>query len=195
MDRKTFQLSNRREQIIEAAAELFYQKGYSGVSMQDIAEKVGLTKGGLYNHIENKEELLYQILTRGIRVLVPRLEEIILQPDSPQEKLKKAVKEDVLVLIYYKTFVYLFQQEHSALSEERYKSFVEYRDRVEQIFRQIIEEGIASNCFKNIDIKFITFAILGMCNWIVQWYRTEGTASPQEIAEFFSNVAISMVIK
>ena len=189
------QVSNRREQIIYAAAELFYEKGYSRVSMQDIANKVGLTKGALYNHIDNKEELLFQILTRGVKVLFPKIEEILSQNISPIEKLKVAIHEIVLTHINYKIFVYLFQQEHTVLSKEHYSKFVKYRDRVDQIIRQIIKEGIERNCFKKINIKLINFAMLGMCNWINQWYKEDGGASPEEIAEFYSNVALSMVIK
>lgn len=188
-------IPNRREQIINTAAELFFHKGYSMVSMQDIAEKIGLTKGALYNHIENKEELLYNILTRGIKIIFPKIEDILGKYDCPQERLKQIIYEIVLTQVNYRIYIYLFQQEHAALSAENYHKFIEYRDRVDLIIRDIIKEGIEKNLFIDLDIRLANFAILGMCNWITQWYSEDGETSPEEIAEFYSEMALRMVAK
>lgn len=165
------------------------------VSMQDIAEKIGLTKGALYNHIESKEEILFSIITLGVNIVFPKIEAILKQNKCPKEKLKEIIYEIALTQINYRIYVYLFQQEHAALSRENYNKFVEYRDQVDKIVREVIKEGIEKGCFKDINLKLINFAMLGMCNWITQWYKEDGEASPEEIAEFYSDVALSMVVK
>src|SRR5262245_1297495 len=53
----------RRQEIIDAAAEVFHRKGYSDASIQDIADEVGLLKGSLYHYIEAKEDLLFAVLS------------------------------------------------------------------------------------------------------------------------------------
>lgn len=186
-------VANRREEIIRAAARLFREFGFHGTSIQDIAEAVGLPKGGLYHHIESKEELLYEITTRGIRHVLPALREIRASRHTPQEKFRRAVYTNVLLLATYRDFVSVFLQERRALSPEHYKEYIGYRDEVEQIFKDIISEGIKQGVFREVNVKLITFAVLGMCSWVTQWYRPDGECTAEEIAAVFAEAAEYML--
>src|SRR5947207_409360 len=52
----------RQQEILEAAARVFHEKGYESTSIQDIADEVGILKGSLYYYIRSKEDLLYEII-------------------------------------------------------------------------------------------------------------------------------------
>jgi AcrR family transcriptional regulator len=186
-------VANRREEIVQAAARLFREFGFHGTSIQDIAEAVGLPKGGLYHHIESKEELLYEITTRGIRLVLPALREIRGSKDPPQAKFRRAVYTNVLHLATYRDFVSVFLQERRALSPEHYKEYIGYRDEVEQIFKDIIAEGIRQGVFRDVNVKLMTFAVLGMCSWVTQWYRPDGECRAEEIAALFAEAAECML--
>lgn len=184
---------NRREQIIRAAARLFREFGFNGTSIEDIAREVNLPKGGIYNHIKSKEELLYEIITRGIRQFLPALREIKTSKDDIREKFRCAVYTNVFMLVTYHDLVTVFLQDKRSLSRGHYLKYIGYRDEVEQIFKDIIRQGMKAGVLHKADVKLTTFVVLGMCNWVTQWYRADGNLTAEEIAAFFADAAERML--
>ena len=62
-----------REDILEAAAQVFRQKGFHGASMSDIAAAVSLQKASLYHHVSSKQEILLELLERALELLLERI--------------------------------------------------------------------------------------------------------------------------
>jgi len=58
-----------RDDILDAAAQVFRQKGFHGASMSDIAEAVSLQKASLYHHVSSKQEILLALLDRALDML------------------------------------------------------------------------------------------------------------------------------
>lgn len=183
----------RKEEIVQAAARLFREYGFNGTSIVDIANAVGLPKGGIYNYIDSKEQLLYEIITRGVRQFLPKLREIRNSNDDLRVKLQRAVFTNVRLLATYHDFVSVFLQDRKALSKGHYKKYVGYRDEVEQIFKKILTQGMKEGIFRKTDADLLTFALLGMCNWVTQWYRSEGRLTAEEIATFYAEAAEHLV--
>lgn len=179
----------RKEEIVKAAARLFREYGFNGISIVDIANAVGLPKGGIYNYIDSKEQLLYEIITRGIRQFLPILREIRNSKDDLQVKLQRAVFTNVRMLATYHDFVSVFLQDKKALSKRHYKEYVGYRDEVEQIFKETLTKGMKEGIFRKTNVDLLTFALLGMCNWVTQWYRSDGKLTAEEIATFYAEAA------
>jgi AcrR family transcriptional regulator len=185
--------NHRREQIIHAAAKLFREFGFNGTSVEEIAKEVNLPKGGIYNHIKSKEELLYQIITHAIVQFLPVLREIKASRDDLKVKFRQAVYTDVFSLATHHEWVSVFLQDRKALSRKHYLKYLHYRDEVEETFRDIIKQGMKAGVFRKADLNLTTFAILGMCNSVIQWYRPGGRVSAHKIAEFFAKAAENMV--
>jgi len=183
----------RREEIIRAAAKLFREKGYNGTSIVEIAREVGLPKGSIYNYVESKEELLYDIITFGIRTSLPRFKAIAASNENPENKFRQIVYEDTLSMMKYHDFITVFYQDRNNLSGKHSKEYITYRAEVEGCFRKILEEGIAEGVFRETNVTLLIFAVLGMCNWITQWYKSTGKLSPEKIATFFSETAMLLV--
>ncbi|MCJ7824631.1 MAG: TetR/AcrR family transcriptional regulator, partial [Anaerolineales bacterium] len=76
----------QRSDIIQAAAQIFRQKGYHGTSMQDIADAVHLQKASLYHHISGKQEILVDILDRALDLLIEDIETVAKSDIKPEEK-------------------------------------------------------------------------------------------------------------
>jgi len=86
----------RRDDILDAAETLFFSKGYDNVSMNSIAKEVGLGKSTLYIYFDNKEELFYAVVLRGVNILATLIKEKVEKKDTGLEKLvafKKAYGE------------------------------------------------------------------------------------------------------
>ncbi len=62
---KEKKMSNSRQEIINAAIDLFYEYGYQKASLRDLSRKVGLTQAAIYYHFRNKEEILYTIIEKA----------------------------------------------------------------------------------------------------------------------------------
>lgn len=78
-----------KEQIIKTALELFSQNGFLGTSMSDIASQLKITKGALYKHYENKQQILEQIIERMAKLDLERAKKYEM-PETEQKKFAEA---------------------------------------------------------------------------------------------------------
>src|ERR1700676_5371744 len=78
-------------EICRVAARVFYEKGYDGASMQEIADAVGLTKAGLYHHIGSKDHLLYEIMNYGMDILQETVLDKVKAIADPRERLRQTI--------------------------------------------------------------------------------------------------------
>lgn len=171
-----------KEEILKAALRLFVEKGYTNTSMDDVAEAVGLTKGGLYHHIEKKEDLLRQIHDQLLTAYMIRVPGAVDGIEDPIEKLAAWVRAHTAIVIDYIHHIKVFYTELDQLSPESLKELNERRDNAPRILREILESGIAAGkIHPDIDPNICSYLILGMLNWIYIWYRPKGSASVDEI--------------
>jgi AcrR family transcriptional regulator len=181
----------KNHEIFEAAASLFKQKGFHATSMQDIADAVGMQKGSLYYHISSKEELLFRISYQAISAITERLEKIATAPLTPSDKLRTAIVNHVEMLCDKLDLMSVFLKESKLLTAEQQARILAYRRRYEELFKDILREGIAAGDFRPVDVGVVTNALLGMLNWIYQWYQPDGRLTSEEIAEVFSDLALN----
>jgi len=188
-------LPNRREEIIRAAAILFRRQGFDATSMQDIAAAVGMLKGSLYYHFASKEELLNEVVNRGVDRLLAGAEPIFASPDlGPREKLRQLIRNHLLHLAQNNDSLVIASYVADKLEKEHRKAYVAKRDRYEGFLRQVVVEGIAAGEFPPVDVKLTVWAILGMCNWSIQWYRPDGPYSAEYIADYMSHLICDLML-
>lgn len=171
-----------KEEILRAAVRLFTHKGYTNTSMDDIAEAVGLTKGGLYHHIEKKEDLLGQIHDQLLDAYFVRVPAAIAGIDDPMEKLDAWVRAHALVVKDFRLHIKVFFTEIDQLPENTMKRMVERRDKAQGMLAEILAEGVASGkMHPEVNPNISSFLLLGMINWIYVWYNPRGAAGFEEI--------------
>ena len=175
--------------IVDTAAELFARDGFGATSLDDIASVLGVTKGALYYHVRNKEEILRLIYLTVLTASEEPLQHITEADLSPVEKLRHAVEHQVAVAADRSPAMIVFYREHPHLTGPFAKEITLRKKAYEQYFEHIIEEGQSAGAFQmNVDPKIATFGLLGMCNWLSQWYRPEGEYTHQHIAAMFVNM-------
>ena len=182
--------ANKDERIFAEAVRIFGEKGYHATSMQNIADAVGLQKGSLYHYISSKEQLLFKIFERSTGALTQELEAIIASNDSPTDKLHRAIQAHLTALCEQLDTYTVYLSERRALSGRNHARVRAEGERHARLLEKIIQQGIASKDFRAVDTKMTAHAILGMCNWLYQWYSPEGRLSPHEIAEIFSDLVV-----
>lgn len=177
-----------REDIIQAAAQIFSQKGYHATSMQDIADSVNLQKASLYHHVSSKQEILLEILNQALDLLISNMQQALDSSTTPEDKLRQAMRVYIETILCYRQLAQVLLLEHRSLRPDLKSRHIQHRDRFEQMWRDLVQEGLESGAFAGQDPALVTRGLLGVMNWVITWYRPEGRLSPQALAEQFTNL-------
>ncbi|HEY61024.1 MAG TPA: TetR/AcrR family transcriptional regulator [Anaerolineae bacterium] len=183
-----------KEKILEAAAQIISEKGYHAASMRDIAQAVHLQKPSLYHHISSKQEILFVLLNQALDMLIQRIEEIVSKPLAPEVKLRLAMETYIQSLIDKRDLAAVLLMEHRSLNPELNAKHIPKRDRFEQLWRDMIEEGVNCGVFSCRDVSLAAKAVLGMMNWSITWVRSNGRLSPIEIADQFADLILTGLV-
>lgn len=176
--------------ILSEAVRIFREKGYHATSVQDIADAVGLQKGSLYHYISSKEELLYKIFEKSTGALTVQLKEIVNSDSSPTDKLRQAIQAHIVALCDELDTFTVYIAERRTLAGRIQNRVRAEAERHARLLQEILQEGIARGEFREVDSKVTTNAILGMCNWLHQWYSPTGRLSPEQIADLYSDLIV-----
>lgn len=177
-----------RADIIQAAAQIFRKKGFHATSMQDIANAVKLQKASIYHHVESKQEILFTILEHALDLLIGDMRAVSDSDLKPKEKLRLAMQVYVGRLTSDADLATVLLLEYRSLEKKLRTRHAVRRDRYEALWRKIIEEGVDQGVFRPVDISIATFAIMGVQNWMITWYREGGRLSALELSDHFSEL-------
>lgn len=186
----------RQAQIFETAARIFCEKGFDKASMGDISAAMGLTKAGIYHHIRSKEELLYEIMSYGMDLFEQKVLDRVMTIEDPLERLRATLKGHVLLVTRDRPKeITVILHESNAL-KGRYRDRINARKKryvkfLEKTFRELVRRGAA----RRIDPSVAAFALLGMINWIYQWYRPGGRLDENALAEALCDLFLGGVLK
>jgi len=205
--RKPADQSVSREDILEAAADVLRRNGYELTTMKDIAAEVNLTAASLYHHFRNKDTLLLAVLEIGLEHVIGNIEPLVDTGMPPNEKLREMIHAHIVGLTQNTAVAAAMVFEISALLNAkpphagasaadtagyadytiRRDAFFARRDRFENLFRCVVQEGIQSGAFRPVDVGIFTKALLGAHNWVGVWYREGGRLNGAEIADLMAD--------
>ena len=186
-----FMALDRKEQIYSTARSLFSERGYPATTVRDIAREMNMQAGSLYAHIDSKEDVLWEIVSRAASQFIAAVEPIATSNNRPAEKLRHMVRAHVDVLADNLDDATVFLQEWKFLGSERRDAIAEMRNRYENLYRHVIEEGIQSGEFASTDPKMAALLVLSAVNWMPQWYNPSGPLSPEEVADTFVELILT----
>ncbi len=148
--------SNKKQFIINTAAELFKEKGYSATSMRDLASRVGIEPSSIYSHIRSKEDLLSEICMSCAVRFTEGMNYIYFAELSPKKKVKALIDLHLQVAYDHPASVTVFNDEWKFLHDEVLSGFLNARKEYEKKFKKILLEGKKEGKFhfQNIDVVF-----------------------------------------
>ncbi len=174
--------TDRKREILNVSQRLFKEKGYTGTSVREIAKELNIEPASLYSHVKTKEDILDQICFDMAEKFLLAIEEVNDIYFDAEGKLRMMVDNHVAILTDDLDAAAVFIKEWRHLSEPRLSEFVKLRNQYEMGLREIIQTGIDENKFNEIDKKFGALTILSAVNGITEWYKPDGTLTPEEIA-------------
>ncbi len=177
-----------RDEILIAAAQIFGQKGFHATSMQDIAQAVNLQKASLYHHVNSKQEILVELLDRALDLLIEGMNQVLALDIPVDQKLRQAVRTYLTTLVTQRDLASVLLLEHRSLDPEFHARHIPRRDRYEQLWRDLIEQGLSEGVFCCTQSSMAVKAFLGVINWTITWFRADGSLTAEEIADQFSDL-------
>lgn len=180
----------RRTEIMRSLRGILKERHLSSLTLQDVADRLGMTKGNLYNYFSSKQELLYECHMRTMQESLDLLHEAKnASPTSVGQlrALMTMLAERVIEDPYGSVLVIDLEN----LSENKRRKYLTLRDRFEGGLRQILRTGMNNGEFAQLDVKLTSLALLGSFQWISRWYRPEGPNSPKEIGVHFANLFLN----
>lgn len=179
--------------MLRHAAEAFFDQGFHGTSVRDIAGRVGVTVPALYYHHENKEAILLAVLRSSMADLLPRGEAAVADGrGDPVLELANLVQANVLHLAHRARFVAL-DSETRYLSPQARNEYIELRRAVELLTRKVVQRGVDRGVFHADDVAVSTRAILGMLQAIPRWYTDTGEMSPAQLARRYAELSLAVL--
>ena len=177
--------ASKREAVLKTAAQLFLEKSYGRTSLNDVAERLNITKPALYHYFRNKEEILVECYRLGTTLIGETLNEIASHCGTGLEKVEAFIHSyaNVMTLNFGRCVMRL---DEGDLSSEALIEVRAYKRKIDRRLRLFIQEGIEDGSVAACDPKIAAFAIAGALNWICQWYEPEGALSAEEIASQFA---------
>ncbi len=177
-----------RADILDAAAQVFRQKGYHGASMADIAGAVNLQKASLYHHVSSKQEILLALLDRALEMLTEQIAPISNRSVPADEKLRQMIHVYLQSLAENSDLSSVLLFEHRSLDKKSHARHIPNRDRFEKLWRDVVNEGVRTKAFDCADVSMAVRALMGVMNWTLTWYRPDGSKSIDAIADEYANL-------
>lgn len=189
----------RRQRIIEAAAEVFQEMGFDRANLGDIATAVGTDRASLYYYVSSKEELFHEVVHSAAENSVYRAE-AIRDSDSPtQDKIAALVES--LMISYEEHYPYLFVYVQERMKQTGGKvdkwsaEMWDLNQRYDDALVTVIQEGLDRGDLEPIaPARVLAYGIIGMVNWTHRWFRPTGDMSAREIGRAYAHLALNGVL-
>ena len=186
---------NREAEVLDAAIDVFYRRGYAASTIQDVADKVGVLKGSLYYYIDSKEDLLHRIFTESHAQSLILLADADALDAPPLERLRSYFRAYVLWYLKNVERVTIYLNDWKVLTGRRRAEVIEQRAVYEQFIARHIDEARRDGMLSSeIETKYAVFFLLGAINGVPTWYRRKGPDSPEHIAQSYADMAVATLL-
>lgn len=182
----------KRDAVLREAAAAFNKRGYHGTSLDDIAQRLNVTKPALYYYFPNKQAMLKACFDQAMEAAFDNLERARQQGGSGREKLRIALT-DLLGYFIGEHSIAITVLEEGSLSPEDFRAVKAERRRFEHALRSLVREGIRDGSIVRCDPKPVVLAMLGALSWVPRWYKPDGGWTQAQISTLMAELLERMV--
>ena len=186
-------LAYKRERILEEAVKLFYERGFTGTTLDDIAAELGVTKPFIYTHFRSKTDLLAAICAPTIVLSLDAVTNAAKGAGSPTERLYRAIVDFTQVVLSRQANIAIYFREEKNLSPDALAEINTLRKKFDRVLSKLLAEGVAAGEFDIKDVSLTALAIGGMISWAYTWHRPEGRLALDDMCERMADLALQMV--
>ena len=187
-----------RQEILRTAARLFQQQGYDGTSMNDVAAALRLSKGGLYHHFQSKDEILFNLMNHAMDITEERVITPVKAIADPEERLRTLIRCHIAVVLSERDreITVMLHENHPLSPSLRKRINARKKDYIHFLENLIgeVQANAQTNAQRSgrtkgsVNPRAAAFALLGMLNWIYQWYRREGSLQEESLVQQYTEI-------
>ena len=189
-------LIDSRQEILRTAARLFQQRGYDATSMNDVAAALKLSKGGLYHHFQSKDEILFEIMNHAMEITEERVLAPVRSIADPIERLKALIRLHIEVVLSPRDreITVMLHENHPLPPTLRKRINSRKKEYIHYVEGLMAEVQRARQAKGSVSPRAAAFALLGMINWIYQWYKPEGNLQLHNLVPQFTEFVFGGIL-
>jgi AcrR family transcriptional regulator len=180
----------KKDRIRGEAERLFYERGFSGTSMDAIAESMQATKPFIYGSYASKGDILFDIHLSVVHRVFDAVETARRENALPSEGLRDFARRLTTLVLENQAAVAVFFREEGAITPRQLKRINDLKSNVDDNIAALLDEGVATGEFDVEDTRTAALAIGGMISWSYTWYRDDGRLDAATIAEHMASYAM-----
>jgi AcrR family transcriptional regulator len=185
---------DRKSEIINIAAKLFKEKGYSAVTMRDIAQAMDIKAASLYNHIKSKQEILVLIIIEIAEEFTNVINQIVSSEVSAIQKIEKVIQLHIDITLRNSDALACLNNDWMHLTDQELTYFIRMREDYEQNFRTIIKKGIHDGEIQNLNHEVIIFSILSTLRTLYIWYDKTKSLNEKTLKTNMTKVLLNGIV-
>lgn len=182
----------KREMILNAAIEVFYEKGYMNSTVDDIAAAMSVSKAVVYYNFKSKEDVLEFAVDRSLELTHRNIDRGLELGKTPAQKLALACFFYASHILANQKLIALFFREERNCSPSLRRRTASRGKAVDDKIVGVLDAGVAIGAFRPMDTELMAETILGMISMAFDWYRDRGRARAQQICRHFSEQALRL---
>jgi AcrR family transcriptional regulator len=186
--------SDRKTEIINVAAKLFKEKGYSAITMRDIAQAMDIKAASLYNHIKSKQEILVLIIIEIAEEFTNTMNQVVNSSETTIKKIEKIIQLHLNITLRDANALACLNNDWMHLADAELTYFIKMREDYEENFRTIVQKGIADGEIKNLNLEVIIFSTLSTLRTLYLWYGKKKSPEPAVLKSNMIQVLLNGIV-
>lgn len=186
--------TDRKTEIIAVAARLFKEKGYSAVTMRDIAQAMDIKAASLYNHIKSKQEILVLTIIEIAEEFTSTILEIGNSNETAIQKIEKVIQLHIDITVRNSDALACLNNDWMHLANDQLAYFISMREQYEEHFRTIIKSGIANGEIKNLNVEVVIFSTLSTLRTLYTWYGRKKSPNATILKSNMTQVLLNGIV-
>lgn len=183
----------KRNAVLQAAAQLFNERGFHATSLDDIAARLNVSKPTLYYYVKNKDEILLQCVNKGLAMTLEGIEVSRKAGGKAIDQLRACMEAYVRIVTLDFGMCLIRVGDEQVPAESR-KELRRQKSAIDQAFRRLVAEGVNEGTIAPCDPKMTAFVIAGALSWIGRWYQPGGEYPAEEVAKHCIDTLLAGVL-
>ena len=171
----------RLGKILLHATEVFYEKGYEGASMRDLARSSGMSLSGLYYYFESKEKLLYLIQKHTFSTIVERLRDRLDEVFDPEQRIRVFILNHLEYFLTNQKAMKVLSHEAEVLKDGFGAQIAAIKREYYRICVGLLDDFKAAKRLE-FSSRMAVLSLFGMMNWIYTWYNPRVDPGAEELS-------------
>lgn len=171
----------KREAVLRAAVRMFNAQGFHATSLDDVAASLGVSKPTIYHYLGNKDQVLFECVTRGVEQLRAAADAARGAPGTGLDRLRAFLRgyAEIIMDDFGRCVIRTGDEQLTNESSVRFRAL---KRQIDDAMQGLIAEGVADGSIAPADVKLTGFTLAGALNWAARWHKSDGRLGAEQLA-------------